>query len=938
MKIQFFFVYFFVFLLILPLSIAYEISPPNHTTHQKITKDALKIWSLIDPEVIRHGNKSIDSPLDIIGLAIFDHDDDIIIGSGEEDKAFGAAVHINFNHFWQPDDPDDGDYDNGLGPSGSSYRRALNIWDTKVIPKYLKGDIDESYYWLGRVAHLLEDASQPSHVHNDPHPPNTPFSSVLEDYTGNMAIYSQYQGERYEGQQYEYENLIDGFNWAEVDASGTVDKKYIDFFRLFWYTAQKTQYWASDDENANYVWVNLSGSTKNWDCSGFGSMNLWYNDGYYLCSNFINDSSNLNGITVQQEANATIPHAMKAVAGLYRLFEDSVHIDWPFFLHDLKRSGVSKLRGDLNNEPGTVFSVNFGATTSNELDKIGIADVNSDGKQDLILTSGLSSNLGVVYRVTFNRTSSGAQLNYQTPPILLKTYSAGFVGSPSLADIKTTSDFSGKEIIYSTSDNIVRAIGKNGLTAWTFDPSSPAGHPVEVGHTAVVDIHTTTGNEVIFATDDAPGGSSGAYLFILNGNNGAVIEQLNIGSLGTIAPVSIADIKGDSHYEIIVPTLDEVRVFSWTGSNYALDYSFGEPGVINGVLISDIYGEDKDYKLVYATADDYRCPSGYSCQDKIFVRNTNTYQINQSITTTDYVFVQPIAVNLDSDKQLELITVEKDSNFITSEPDGKIKRYDFTPGSNYAVTNQYPSNDVFGLSFTTPVAANINGVGNYEIIYGKSGGQVIIFSSTLSTSGYPTYSLGGVIASAPAVGDWDNDGYAEIAVKRQTSSLDSDPPELVDPLMYPMNETLPTRDSTTTGFLTYITNVNFQPFLEPLNDQTGYVNKLYIINTTTLDPNNDTLTIDYSYPFNSSGQFLPNASQTGTYEVFVTVSDGNLTDTQEFMLNVFADDTMFENNLSNGLSTYQMNLTADVSQTVFLKIPKDANIQHAEITIEGLAS
>src|SRR3989338_7166965 len=47
--------------------------------------------------------------------------------------------------------------------------------------------------------------------------------------------------------------------------------------------------------------------------------------------------------------------------------------------------------------------------------------------------------------------------------------------------------------------------------------------------------------------------------------------------------------------------------------------------------------------------------------------------------------------------------------------------------------------------------------------------------------------------------------------------------------------------------------------------------------------------------------------------------------------------TGFQNNLFNGLSTYLMNVTADVEQIVYVRLPKDANVLHAEIMIEGMA-
>src|SRR6185369_14769089 len=54
----------------------------------------------------------------------------------------------------------------------SSYRLAQFYWDHLVLPLYRIGGssaTQQSYYWLGRIAHLLEDLTVPAHVHDDIH-------------------------------------------------------------------------------------------------------------------------------------------------------------------------------------------------------------------------------------------------------------------------------------------------------------------------------------------------------------------------------------------------------------------------------------------------------------------------------------------------------------------------------------------------------------------------------------------------------------------------------------------------------------------------------------------------------------------------------------------------------------------------------------------------
>ena len=46
--------------------------------------------------------------------------------------------------------------------------RAGEMWE-KALTEFEKGDKQEAYRLLGRVLHLMEDMTQPAHIHNDPH-------------------------------------------------------------------------------------------------------------------------------------------------------------------------------------------------------------------------------------------------------------------------------------------------------------------------------------------------------------------------------------------------------------------------------------------------------------------------------------------------------------------------------------------------------------------------------------------------------------------------------------------------------------------------------------------------------------------------------------------------------------------------------------------------
>jgi len=374
------------------LSYAYTVEPQREV-HQHVTNESQFVWKVIPKEIKDHLNKPIDSTLN----DNFDESDEIVIGSGEEDKLFRWRFH-----FWDHDQTDNSNYDVGLGGYfSSSYRRALELWNEEVIPNYLKGDINRSYYFLGRVAHLLEDVAQPSHVLLDCHPgtelsiigtiacdqskgDNGTDDSVLEEYTGNnfQSLKNTYNwsGNNFVGKQYEYNNLpnMDAFNWKEIGPTRIPDKQFIELFKLFWYTAQKSQYWASDDNDGNSVYSNLSGNQKSFSTS------LWQNEGVSIIDRNVDlviEDQTDSGKNISLITNATISHAMKATAGLYRLFWDTVHsFDWPTYHHDNQRTGFTILKGDIDST-NTKNDINFVLQDSSNTDLIiaSVANLEGDG-------------------------------------------------------------------------------------------------------------------------------------------------------------------------------------------------------------------------------------------------------------------------------------------------------------------------------------------------------------------------------------------------------------------------------------------------------------------------------------------------------------------------------------------------------------------------------
>jgi outer membrane protein assembly factor BamB len=351
---------------------AHNITDP--WVHQRITKKALEVWNDCPPEIKNHAQAPIDAFLPLPCMVSpwpgYDNEHDIIIGSGEEDREknpfcnFGTDPVLRcggdnegrngfMEHFWDPDQLYGNNYNCEIGETrynkglfiddalvidfpptqyDSAYRLAQDYWDGKVIRFYREGKelkrngndvegdrkINEAYYWLGRVAHLLTDMCVPAHVHLLPHGPDIPIDALdpadcFEHHFDNYDKIKKYMDEPPIGSEYRFEDLpnLRDFNWQEVNNNPSTS----NLFRLFWYTAQKTQYFASISRSkekwapGNCKFTTLSGEEREFNPS------LWDREGVTIISEPLQIPGNEDLL-----AEALIPHAMKAVAGLYRLF------------------------------------------------------------------------------------------------------------------------------------------------------------------------------------------------------------------------------------------------------------------------------------------------------------------------------------------------------------------------------------------------------------------------------------------------------------------------------------------------------------------------------------------------------------------------------------------------------------------------------------------
>ncbi len=925
-------------LILLTYSIfAYKINPTP--VHEHITNESKEVWPLIPYEIKLHLGKSINASIN----STYDSGDDIVTGSAEEDRAMDTITAFFRNHFFQPDNPlthliSFEYYNYGLLQyPQSSYIKAREIWTKKVIPLYVKGEIDESYYWLGHVAHLLEDAAQPSHVLDDPHGGHalTGGNSILEEHTGDSAIFNRYNGKNYAGQQYNYDNLINGFTWSNVDPPTESDRQAIELFRLFWYTAQKTQYWASDNRNGNAFYRDLNNNAQNWQCSGTGSLNLWAAEGYTSCSNFINNSADLNAATVDREANATIPHSMRAVAGLYRLFDDAVRIDWPTENHDFRRTGFTLLKGDMSHAKDTEknsYAFEPGAITDKEqVVKAIVADIDGNGAMEIVnLVSKQSYNSYTKIHTIETQRKSNQPFNSGYTYDTKKKWDTTMVGltnggvyfPATLANIDGDKE---KELITGVKNGTIYAYDiTNGNTIterWRYHLTpkwSPAAGENRIyfdGGTAVVDIDLDGTNEIIFAdVHEAIDPNWPGEVYVLKDNGAGVqptkFANYTFGNGGAYATVSVANLDSDDNPEIVVPSWYGISVFDYdpaAPSKLSLKWSNSDGRIESSAVIADVDADNK-YELVYTT-NTGSCAAGKTCYNRLYVRDAATGTQEAMVSLSQLPRPTPTVANLDADANLEIVLLTQ-SQLSGGAVPGNV--YCFNGNDGSACTGSWPFNlsNQLKTSFMSPNVADLDNDGTNNVIFAENDGNRVFVLKNDGTELF-NYEFEGFIDNGIAIADVDQDGVAELALKRAGSPV--------------------------TLFST-VSSSNKPPVLEPVLNLTGIAGDLIDIKAAQLnasDPDGNALNLSYSAPFNSTGLWQTTVNDTGNYSILVEVSDGNLTDYKYVDLIVFNENTSVQKSFTDGFTQKGLVYTSPGNQTVRVRLPKNATVIYSKITLRG---
>lgn len=317
--------------------------------HQYVCTEAYNLYNEIESQYLYSGASMSDDR---------EEDKTICGGAYAEDgeTPFDKKDHVyhlpfptnTLAHFWSADA---GDSSSGLVGCENAWQKARKLWEgwsddpseypDGAIDRYKAGDKGRAYDYLGHIAHLLVDMSEPAHAHKDSH---TIYDECFEDWMGNNANY---------GKWFVSGDKIKRFSWesAEFDASlitipwnkrpSGMSKSIFPLYYLMYTINQYADYFA-DDADAAYDgdtyqrsdrsgWVSYFGwpnhPTKVWHLNTANTVSGAY-PSYPVGGNKDNDAGdNDDDKDLTLIGDKTYVYAIRAVATLYKFFWKNVKDD-----------------------------------------------------------------------------------------------------------------------------------------------------------------------------------------------------------------------------------------------------------------------------------------------------------------------------------------------------------------------------------------------------------------------------------------------------------------------------------------------------------------------------------------------------------------------------------------------------------------------------------
>lgn len=526
--------------------------------------------------------------------------------------------------------------------------------------------------------------------------------------------------------------------------------------------------------------------------------------------------------------------------------------DWSTFHHDNRRTGFTLLKGDLTSA-SKVRKTEWTLDSSSAPGAIAhpsIADLDRNGKQEIVVTTSDYTDPydGDIYSVEKGFFSFSEKWNKNIGMPIPKAPSIANIDSDDQLEISFGDRGLGRNSTLHVLD------GEDGSTEWTYELEPKYSSYLDdyfsglISNTVMVDIDLDGEKEILFNDKEDTDCGWPGELFVFD-KDGNLEYSVSVGNDGSEGGPSIADIFGSGYPDVIVPTKCGIKAYEFTGSGFILKWSTSDARIDGNAVIYDV-DRDGAYEVIYTTAD-YACPFGESCDNQLFIRDAETgnNEANSPIDLGAYVSrVTPAIADIRGSDNPEIIITARDSS---ASEYGRVLCYDAVTGSACGGNWPYTKGGTLETFFQAAAIVDIDGDGSYNVIFGAEDNKTYFLDEDGDL--LFSYQFDGQLGSSPAIGDIDNDGRAEIAIRNEGSNI-----------------------------LTELGGANYQPHLVNISNITADAGDLLFINATgevtASDFDNDTLDFFYSSPFNNSGHWQTGINDSGNYSVLVEVSDGNLSD------------------------------------------------------------
>ena len=296
-----FFIIVIVLSLILP-NILYAFD--NKYVHPYVAEQAFLLWPRTSGEIYDNlgynlGDRSCAEAHDGATITEGAIEEDSYDPVSEVCNISATTLTYGYNHHFY--DPDINSPNNGLLNELGALAYSKIYWYRATSFYATESTKGKAYWYLGRIAHLLADASVPAHVHRDAH---SPFTIPFSDF--NPDSYEGYTETNYYSWTFNSAKVLDSAN--PIPSEWTLDN-------LFYCLAQQAQYFPSDNVDGNTSNISTCADVSTWpDTTGWRKVG--FTGDWYI------DDSNLQVI-----GNYMMPRAFQYTAALYKLFWREFHAD-----------------------------------------------------------------------------------------------------------------------------------------------------------------------------------------------------------------------------------------------------------------------------------------------------------------------------------------------------------------------------------------------------------------------------------------------------------------------------------------------------------------------------------------------------------------------------------------------------------------------------------